>query len=389
MFLKQPIMRRVVYSLVPIFLFSIVLYGWRPILLALVVFPTAIFLEYALEKLKKAPKVQVSEAVLVTASLYTLSLPPGVPLYVALIGIAFGVVFAKEVFGGFGRNVFNPAIAARMFAYLAFPAFLGTLWFVPFNPVNYHPATLIMDFVPPAVFRQWTGGVDAVTTATTMDALRAYAEADKPQEQFLASTSLDIVPPATIEKMQNAHIPASWLGMLLGLEPGSLGETSVLLIALAGLYLVFTPVRKKNKDGTSSWAIQPTANWILIVSTLISSFLMLSFLYYLPEWIPGLNLPRRLHPVLGLLSGSIVFVAVFMTTDPITAPKKAPAQWVYGFLIGAVSILIRVFSGFPEGVSFAILIGNTFSALLDETVGTLGQSKKPAPAPKAPAEVKA
>ncbi len=389
MFMKQPIMRRVVYSLIPLFLYSIVLYGWRPILLALVVFPTAIFLEYALEKIKKSPKVQVSEAVLVTASLYTLSLPPGVPLYVAILGIAFGVVFAKEVFGGFGRNVYNPAIAARMFAYLAFPAFLGTLWFVPFNPVNYHPATLIMDFVPPSVFREWTGGVDAVTTATMMDGLRAYAETGKAQESFLASQSLALAPPVGIEKMQGAHLPESWLGMFLGLEPGSLGETSVLLILLAGIYLVFTPVKKKNKDGTTSLAIQPTANWILIVSTLISSFLMLTFLYYLPDWIPGLNLPRRLHPVLGMLSGSIVYVAVFMTTDPITAPKKAPAQWVYGFLIGAVSILIRVFSGFPEGVSFAILVGNTFSSLFDETVGQWGQTQKPAAAPRAPAEVKA
>lgn len=387
MFMKQPIMRRVVYSLVPLFLFSMVVYGWRPLLLAAVIFPAAIGMEYLMERLKKAPKTQVSEAVLVTAALYTLSLPPGVPLYAALIGIVFGVVFAKEVFGGFGRNVFNPAIASRMFAYLAFPAYLGTLWFIPFNPVNYHPATLLMDFVPSSVFKSWVGGVDAVTTATTMDALRAYAEAGMDQAVWLSSTSLEVGPVA-VEKMKNSFVPQSWLGMFLGIEPGSLGETSALLILLSALYLVFTPVRKKNKDGSSSWAIQPTANWILIVSTLLSSFLTLAFLYYLPDWIPGVNLPRRLHPVLGMLSGSILFVAVFMTTDPITAPKKAAAQWVYGFLIGAVSILIRVFSGFPEGVSFAILIGNTFSALLDETVGTWGRAAKPAPVPRAPSEVK-
>jgi Na+-transporting NADH:ubiquinone oxidoreductase subunit B len=386
--MKQPIMRRVVYALIPLFLFSIVLYGWRPILLALVIFPTAIFLEWVLEKIKKTPKTQVSEAVLVTASLYTLSLPPGVPLYVAILGIAFGVVFAKEVFGGFGRNVFNPAIAARMFAYLAFPAFLGTLWFIPFNPVNYHPATLIMDFVPPSVFKQWTSGADVITTATTMDALRAYAEINKSQIAFLNSVSVSTGAPAGIPKMQNAHIPESWLGMFLGVEPGSMGETSVLLIILAGIYLVFTPVKKKNKDGTTALAIQPTANWILIVSTLLSSFLMLSFLYFLPEWIPGIQLPRRLHPILGMLSGSILYVAVFMTTDPITAPKKATAQWAYGFLIGAISILIRVFSGFPEGVSFAILVGNMFSSLFDETIGQWGEAKKPVSVPKAPAEVK-
>jgi len=386
-FMKQPIMRRVVYALVPLYIFSIAMYGWRPILLALVVFPAAIFVEWAMEKMKKTPKIQVSEAVLVTAALFTLSLPPGLPLYVAVLGIVFAVVFGKEVFGGFGRNIFNPAITGRVFTYLAFPALMGTMWFIPFSPANWHPATLIMDFVSPSTLNSMMGGVDVVTASTSMDALRSFAKAGSDQLAWFASNSL-AVGPAVTPDMAAAQIPQSWLGMFLGIEPGSLGETSALLILLAGIYLVFTPTRKKDKLGKSSIVIQATANWKLIVSTLISSFLMLSFLYYLPDWIPGLNIPRRLDPILGMFSGSILFVAVFMATDPISGPKKAPAQWVYGFLIGSVSILIRVFSGFPEGVSFAILVANMFGPLLDETIGKLG-IKKTTALPKSPKEVQA
>ena len=111
-------MRRVMYSLVPIFLFSIYLYGWRSPLLVGVSYIFGILTEYIVEK-KRGKKV--SEAVLITCTLYGLSLPPATPVWIAIVGIVFGVLIGKELFGGFGRNIFNPAIVGRLFVYITFP----------------------------------------------------------------------------------------------------------------------------------------------------------------------------------------------------------------------------------------------------------------------------
>ncbi len=361
-------MRKVLYSLIPLWLLSVYLYGWRAILMPLVLFPVGILAEYWMErvKAKDKSKVQVTEAVLVSSALFSLSLPPGLPIWMGIIGILFAVIFGKMVFGGFGRNVFNPAITGRVFIYLAFPAFLGTLWMVPGAAGNWNPSTLIMEWLPKAL------QPDVITTATTMDFLKSAAGQAAPIYQ---GASLAIT---------EAGQSTNWLGMFLGFESGSLGETSALLIILAGIYLMFTPVFKKNKDGTKSLSITPTANYRMILGTLFGAAAVLAALWYLPGLVPGwIPAPRRIEPLAGLLSGSLLFVAVFMATDPISGPKKVPSQWVYGLLIGAVSILVRTFSGFPEGVSFGVLIANMFAPLLDETIGKWG-AKKPVAAPKAP-----
>lgn len=370
MFQKQPVMRKVLYSLIPLWLLSVYLYGWRAILMPLVIFPFGIAAEYIMEraKAKDKSKVQVTEAVLVTSALFALSLPPALPVWMGVIGIVFAVIFGKMVFGGFGRNVFNPAITGRVFIYLAFPAYLGTLWLVPGAAANWNPLTLIMEWLPKAMVP------DVVTTATTMDWLKTAAGQSAPVFQG-ASLAFNEAGQAT-----------NWLSMFLGFESGSLGETSALLIILAGVYLMFTPQFKKNKDGTKSFSLGQTANYRMILGTVLGAAVVLGLLWHLPQFFPGMvPAPRRTDPLAGLLSGSLLFVAVFMSTDPVSAPKKAPSQWTYGLLIGAVSILVRTFSGFPEGVSFGILVANMFSPLLDETIGTWG-AKKPVAAPKAPAQ---
>ncbi len=128
MFQKQIMMRRVVYSLIPIMIFSIYLYGIRSLLIHLVVFAAGILTEYVF---MKSMGKKVSEAVLVTCALYALSMPPMVPLWVAAIGIIFGVLFGKNIFGGFGRNIFNPAITGRLFVYITFPSYMTTAWKTP------------------------------------------------------------------------------------------------------------------------------------------------------------------------------------------------------------------------------------------------------------------
>ena len=305
MFQKQPIMRKVLYSLAPIFLFSIYLYGLRPILTALVVFPLGVLVEYLFEK-KRGKKV--SEAVLVTCALYTLSMPPVVPLWIVAVGIVFAVFMAKEVYGGFGRNIFNVAIAGRLFVYIAFATILQA------------------GFVEPGAFGAsaglWGYPVDGVTAATPLAQLR-HGE------------------------------PISVLNAITGFRMGSMGESSVILILLAAMYLIATK----------------TASWRLIASTIGSAVLLNGALL-----LAGVS---RVLPMESLLVGSFLYVAVFMATDPVTAPKKPLAQWLYGTVIGVSVVLIRSFALFPEGTSFAVLLANTAASLFDDLV----TGKKPKAAP--------
>lgn len=304
MFQKQVMMRRVLYSLAPIAALSVWLYGPRVLAVLLLSLVVGTLVEYLFER-KKGGKV--SEAVLVTGTLFALSMPPAVPLWVVAIGIAFAVFMAKEVYGGFGRNVFNPAIAGRLFIYISFAAIMG------------------MSFYAPGRFGAAAGSLfgtpDALSAATPLALMRA-----------------------------GKTVPV--LDLVLGTRSGAIGESSAALIALAAVYLVATK----------------TAQWRLIVSTLASGAALCSAL-----WLAGV--PGALPPQ-SLLAGSFLFLSVFMATDPVSAPKKKGAQWAYGLLIGAVIVVIRSFSLFSEGTSFALLLGNVFASMFDRMATQAAARKK-------------
>jgi len=285
-FQKQPMMRRVLMALLPILLFSIYLYGLKIVFLSLVIFPIGVGLEYLFEASRNK---KISEAIWVTCALYLFSMPPDIPLWIAAIGIAFAVVVVKEVFGGFGHNPFNPAIAGRLFVYISFPNFMTSHWLTP------------------GMF-----GIDAVSTATPLVALKQHANVDL-------------------------------LNLLFGFRAGALGESAVILIAIAAIYLIITK----------------TVSWRIILSTLVS-FLLLNLC------LEFFKVPGAEATLPALLSGSFLFVTVFMATDPVSAPKKKPAQWIYGAIIGSCTVLLRTFSLFIEGTSFVILFANCFAMLFDE-----------------------
>lgn len=299
-FMKQALMRKVLISLIPIVIAAVYFFGWRALALIAVSCVAGILAEWAFKRKGNKP---VTEAVFVSSVLYALTLPPGTPFWVAAIGIAFGIVFAKEVFGGFGRNVFNPALVGRAFVYVNFPAFLTIQWVQPAHGF-------------PGGFGQWiTAPADALATATPMLAFRA--------DGFM-------------EPLQN---------MFLGNISGSLGETSALLILLAGAYLIYTK----------------TASWEIMASTVLGLLVADSAFYFL-------GFSQVPSPLFGLLSGGLLFGAVFMATDPISSPKTQKGKWIYGLLIGLVTVIIRGFALFAGGMMFAILIANTFVPLLDEGV---------------------
>ena len=289
LFQKQLMMRRVLYSLFPIYLAAVFFYGVYFFIVSLAVFAAGIMTEYLFMKYYGK---KISEAVLVTSMIYLLSLPPGVPVWIAVTGIVFGVLFGKCVYGGFGRNIFNPAITGRLFIYITFPGKMTSLWTIP---------------------------------------------------SFFGFKEIDSISSATpLYMMRQGEIPELF-NLFTGLRTGSAGEGFIILIVIAAVYLIYTK----------------TANWKAVVSTVIS-FLAFTILFFL------LGVENSFPPLHALLSGSILFVAVFMVTDPVSSPKKAGAIVLYGILVGGVASLVRTFSLFPEGTSFGILIGNTFASLIDE-----------------------
>ncbi|HPJ21813.1 MAG TPA: RnfABCDGE type electron transport complex subunit D [Clostridia bacterium] len=220
-FMKQAMMRKMLYSLVPVILYSIYLFGLRLLVLIAVTLVFGVLSEYLIMRNINKDKAKVSEAVLVSCVLFALTLPPSVPFWVAAVGIVFGIVFGKGVFGGFGRNIFNPAIVARCFVYISFPAFMTVTWTKPFTGF-------------PGGFIRWFNSVDASTSAT-------------PLIQFNKTGEI-----------------TDYLDLLLGRISGSLGETAAILIILCGIYLIVTK----------------TASWKSMAACLLGFGIFNSILYF-------------------------------------------------------------------------------------------------------------
>jgi Na+-transporting NADH:ubiquinone oxidoreductase subunit B len=387
-FLKQAMMRRVLYALAPIGLWSIWLYGWRVLALSTLVFLLGILTELVFEQTRnKKP----SEAVLVTCALFALSLPPGLPLWVAAVGIVFAVVFGKEVYGGFGRNVFNPAVTGRTFTYISFPLMMQTTWMLPgafgmggVNGTVQHSVWLEAVFMiglAVALFvvlpRQQGRNramvitvVSAVLLVIGFYVATAYLGIRSRSAPWNEVDAVTMATPIEVFKglaQQNNWQPAPAYGylvnndpwaMFFGLRVGSIGEGAIFLILIAAVYLVWTK----------------TANWRPMVWTVGSALVLTAVFYYtgamagrFPLLAVKDDLRGQLNDILRfMMSGALLFGAVFMVTDPVSAPKKRFAQALYGLIIGGITIVIRVFAGFPEGISFAILTANIFASLLDE-----------------------
>ena len=288
--LKQKMMNKVLYALVPIILLSVFLFGWR--VLAVVLFSNifTFLTEYIFVRKKKSGKV--TTAAFVTGTLLALSLPPTIPFWMVAIGSVVAISFGKMVFGGFGMNVFNPAIVGRTFIYISFPNAMTMNWLNPFTNLL-------------GGFTNWTK-VSAITSATPISIYN----------------NTEIIEP----------LPKLFFGTIAG----SMGETSALLIILAGIYLIITK----------------TAKWQPILSVLVS-FALFTLMFY------------RTNPLPFLLSGGIMFGAIFMITDPVSMPKNKTAIWIYGILVGFLTVFIRKFSLFTEGFMFSLLLGNTFMPIIE------------------------
>lgn len=299
-------MLRVCYALIPLVFASVYLFGWRSLVLVLVVLAFGIASEALFTFREGKP---VTSAVFVTSLIFSLSLPPMIPFWMAIVGIVVGVGLGKMVFGGFGQNVFNPAMAGRCFLYVSFPIEMTNQWAIPL-------------WGGAAGFGQWSLSLDAVTQATPL-----------------------------IEWRKGMTLPLEQL--FLGNTAGSLGETSALLIFLGGLYLIY----------------KKAAPWRLALSFLIGGILLSTVLHE----IGAAGIPSA--PV-TLLSGSFLFGSVFVVTEPISGAKTPKGQWIYGFMVGALTVALRGYSNFPEGLMFSVLIMNAFVPLIDQTVRRVQAARK-------------
>ncbi|MHC4266361.1 MAG: RnfABCDGE type electron transport complex subunit D [Planctomycetota bacterium] len=293
-------MSMVIVALVPALAASFYFFGWRLVPMIIVSYAAGGAVEVIFAMVRKE---SINEGFLVTGMLFPLILPPALPLWMVGVGVMFGVFVGKELFGGTGRNIFNPAIVGRCFLALAYPVEMSGNWIIPGTGLTGR----MLEYVS-------ASNVDAISSAT----------------------------PLVLAKQGNL---AELSDLFIGSIPGCLGETSALAIIIGGVFLIFTRV----------------ANWRTVVSTL-ASFAVLAGILQFSE-------PEKFASVLWhMCAGGLLFGAFFMTTDPVTSPVTNSGKWFYGIIIGVTTVLIRNFTGYVEGVMFAILLGNIFAPIIDEVI---------------------
>ena len=282
--------------------------------LVIVSYGVGLAIEFLFAVIKKH---EVEEGYLVTGMLVPLIVPVDTPLWMLAVAVAFGVVIGKEVFGGTGMNILNPALTIRAFLFFAYPT--------------------------------WMSG-DKVWVHGAVE--RAQKIAD--------GAELDAISGETIlgGLAQGKDLGYSVADMFYGFIPGSVGETSTLLILLGGLFLIFTKI--------GSWRIMLSSVLGALAMGLIFNGVVNAGWITESSKFFGLMSTTWWH---HLLIGGFAFGTVFMATDPVTASQTNKGKWYYGFLIGFISILIRVFNpAYPEGVMLAILLMNVFAPTIDHYV---------------------
>jgi Na+-translocating ferredoxin:NAD+ oxidoreductase subunit D len=319
----EQIMRHVTLAAAPLGLFAIYVHGLSALLVLAVAVSSCLLTEYLLCRLQDLPSTLDDGSAAVTGVLYGLSLPPGLPLWMAAVGGVVAIALGKALFGGLGYNPFNPALVGRVVLQAAFPVAMTT-WSAPLAADRFNSlasATLTPPFMQPTA--------DAYTGATPLAAFKFAGQ---------ATDAADLA---------------------LGLVGGSTGEASAILVLAGGAYLA--------GRGMLNWRIP--AAILLCVAALSAIFHTVD-----PTAYPG--------PLFMLTAGGLCFGAVFMATDMVTAPLTHVGAAAYGILIGVLVVAIRLWGGLPEGVQYSILFANGCVPLIDRAIrprvyGTGNREPKP------------
>ena len=317
----EVIMRNVVWALLPTAAFAMFAFGLNALLLLTTTTLACVITEHLVCIWSRQETSIVDWSAVITGLLLGLTLPPSFPLWMAFMGGVIAIALGKAIFGGLGYNVFNPALVGRAVLQAAFPVAITT-WYAGFAADRFSSisgSTLAWPFMEP-VF-------DAMSGATPLAAFKFDG------------------------------ITADTTDLALGLVSGSTGETSALLILLGGIYLI---ARKM-------------MNWRIPVAILATVYVLSGILHLIDaEAFPS--------PVFMLLSGGLMLGAMFMATDMVASPITPLGVVIYGFIIGLLVVVIRIWGGLPEGVMYAILLGNALSPHIDKMIqprvyGTVKKAK--------------
>jgi len=301
---SQRIMYDVVIALAPAFLVSVYVFGINAFMVTTTAVVSCLLFEYLFQKyLLKTPTTITDGSALITGILLAFNVPSGLPIWMVIVGSLVAIGIAKLSFGGLGFNIFNPALVGRVFLLVSFPVQM-TVW--------------------PTAVENNTSIADAVTGATTLGII-------KDGLQF-GGTMTEL----------SAQLPSN-LNLFLGLTGGSLGEMSALALLLGGVYLLARKV----------------ITWHIPVALLGTLVLMTGIFWWIdPE--------HYAHPLIHLFSGGAVLGAFYMATDLVTSPVTKKGMVIFAIGIGIITVVIRLFGSYPEGISFAILIMNAFVPLINK-----------------------
>lgn len=311
----KKIMYGVVLALMPAMLVSVYFFGLNAVRVLLLSVFFSLFFEWLIQKyLIKGPITITDGSALVTGILLAFNVPSNMPSWMVIVGALVAIGIAKMSFGGLGKNIFNPALVARVFLLVSFPVEM-TSWPKP-------------GVLP-------TGLADVITGPTPLGYLKEGLGAGKSMAEL------------------SQHLP-TYMQALMGQLGGSMGEVSALALIIGGLYMLWKKI----------------ITWEIPVSVLLTVFVFSGIL-----WLIDPN--QFADPMFNLLTGGLMLGAIFMATDMVTSPMTRGGQLLFGFGIGLLTMLIRVWGAYPEGVSFAILLMNAVVPLINRGFKPRRFGKKP------------
>jgi len=300
---SKKLMYDVVIALIPAFLVSLYVFGIRAFIVTAVAIISCLLFEYLIQKYLMKTEVTIGDgSALLTGILLAFNLPSGLPIWMIVIGSLVAIGIAKLSFGGLGFNIFNPALIGRVFLLVSFPVQM-TMW--------------------PTAVENNTTIADAVTGATPLGVIK---------EGLMFGDTMSTIAtkiPSTVE-------------LFIGITGGSIGEMSALALLIGGVYLI---VRK-------------VITWHIPITMLVTMAVMTGIFWMV-------NPEQYANPLIHILSGGALLGAFFMATDLVTSPVTKKGMIIFAIGIAVITVVIRLFGAYPEGVSFAILIMNAFVPLIN------------------------
>lgn len=304
----EKIMWTVTACLVPPLILSVFIFGIQTLFITAVSVASCVAVEALSQKSLGRPVTVKDGSAVLTGMLLAFVIPPGVSPWLPVLAAIFAIYIGKHLLGGIGYNFFNPALMGRAFLLASFPVAMTSAWLPP-----------IHDF---AIFSYLGSQIDAVSTATPLAVMKEQGLAAFTQQFGEAGTSL-------------------YASFFLGWRPGCIGETSGFLLVLGGIYLIYR--------GYISFHIPVS---------ILGTIAVLSWIFGGETYFTG-------DPILAMLSGGAILGAFYMATDYVTSPTNRTGKVVFGICIGAITVMIRIKGGYPEGICYAILLMNPLSTVLD------------------------